>query len=466
MAFRGFAGLLVLSGAVAVACAADDSDVSGGGGTSGFGGFLPDSGSGGSGGGGGTTGGSGGASGGTGGASGGTGGASGGTGGASGGTGGATGGTGGTTGGTGGTTGGTGGATGGAGGATGGTGGATGGTGGATGGTGGATGGTGGATGGTGGTGDTTPPTVVSTSPAGGSTGVSKNTTIQVTFSEAMQVASITTSTSGTTCAGAIQVSLDNFSTCVPMSGAPTPSVGNTVFTLNPASALSSLGAYKVRVTTAAKDAAGNALTAAYTAAQAFTVRYFHTITIDGNNDFAANETFATSSAAYTAYIAWDEGYLYYAMKGPDVADAAVATKWLVAYLSGTPGSTAGLTYNTQSPTLPFSARWHVRWRTNNTFTEAQLWSGSSWGNASWNFTGDVYQSGTFVEMRVPLVDLGSPTTLAFHLGMLNEQNLAEGSYAATPSTSYADGYDPNYAKYLELALGGSVAPSASPIKP
>jgi hypothetical protein len=443
--FLGFLGLVG-------ACAADDSDLGGGGGTAGFGGGV-----GGAGGGKGGSGGSGGATGG----SGGSGGATGGSGGSTGGSGGSTGGSGGSTGGSGGSTGGSGGSTGGSGGSTGGSGGSTGGSGGSTGGSGGSTGGSGGS----GGSGDTAPPTVTATTPAPTTTGVSKSAIITVTFSEAMQVASITASTSGASCTGTIQVSSDNFATCAAMVANPVGSAGNTVFTLTPSGGLASLGAYKVRVTTGAKDAAGNALAAAYTASDAFTVRYFHTITIDGNNDFTANETFTSSSAGYVGYLAWDDGYLYIGMSGADVSSGS-SQKWFAAYLSGTPGSTSGVTYNTQQPTLPFAARWHLRWRATNDLTNTQLWSGSSWGDAGWNFAGDVYKTGSFVEIRVPLVDIGSPTTLGVHLGMLNEQASVEGTYAAVPATSYAPGYDPNYAKYLELAIGGSVAPNASPIKP
>ncbi|MBE7485200.1 MAG: Ig-like domain-containing protein [Polyangiaceae bacterium] len=456
MTLRGISGLSLTFAALALACAADDSGDLGSGGSAGFGGVV--TGGTGGGGAGGTGGGSGGATGGSGGATGGAAGAAGSSGGMAGASGGGSGGTGG---GSGGATGGSGGASGGAGGS----GGSTGGGGGSTGGSGGSTGGSGGASGGSGGSGDTTPPTVTATTPAPTTTGVAKGSNVAVTFGEAMQVASITTSTSGTSCTGTIQVSSDNFTTCVAMSAQPVASAGNTVFTVTPSGGLASLGAYKVRVTTAAKDASGNALAAVYTAADAFTVRYFHTITIDGVNDFAANETFTTSSAGYSGYLAWDNAYLYVGMSGADVG-ANSATKWLLLYFSGTPGTTTGVTYNTQQPTLPFSARWHARWRTNNSYTNAQLWSGSAWGEASWDFTGDVYQAGTFVEMRVPLVDIGSPTTLSLHMGMLNEQGSVEATYAAVPSSSHANGYDPNFGKYLELALTGSVAPNASPVKP
>ena len=286
-----------------------------------------------------------------------------------------------------------------------------------------------------------------------------------MTFSEPMQVTSISAATSGTSCTGTLQVSKDEFATCIAMSGNPVASGGNTAFTLTPSGGLASIGIYKVRVTTAAKDAAGNSLAAQYTATDPFTVRYFHTITIDGNNDFASDESFTSSSGGYTGYLAWDEGYLYVGMSGADVGSSS-ANKWVALYLGGTPGTNAGFTYNTQQPTVPFAARWHLRWRGSNDLTNTQAWTGSAWADAGWSFAGDVYKTGSFVELRIPLVDIGSPTTLSAHLGMLNDSVGVEATYAAVPSTSHSDGYDPNFGKYLELLIGGSIAPTASPIKP
>ncbi|MFO0600202.1 MAG: Ig-like domain-containing protein [Myxococcaceae bacterium] len=189
------------------------------------------------GGGGGTTGGgSGGGS-----TVGGGGGADGGGGGTTGGGGGTTGGGGGTTGGGGGTTGGGGGTTGGGGGTTGGGGGTTGGGGGTTGGGGGTTGGGGGATGGGGGMVDTTPPEVQVTTPVGGSTNVSINTTVQIVFSEPMDIASV------------LYLSTITFN-------APVWSAGNTTLTLTPTSALAFSTNYSFTIT--GKDVAQNSMTA------------------------------------------------------------------------------------------------------------------------------------------------------------------------------------------------------------
>ena len=88
---------------------------------------------------------------------------------------------------------------------------------------------------------DTTAPTVSSTSPADSDTSVSSNRTISVTFSEAIDSASVTTNTSGTTCSGTLQVSSDSFSTCVQMSPSPTVSNSYQTFTVTPSSDLSFL---------------------------------------------------------------------------------------------------------------------------------------------------------------------------------------------------------------------------------
>ena len=45
----------------------------------------------------------------------------------------------------------------------------------------------------------------------------------------------------------------------------------------------------------------------------------YHTITVDGSNDFVADETFSTSSSGFYGYITWDSSNLYIGMEGDDV---------------------------------------------------------------------------------------------------------------------------------------------------
>jgi len=99
---------------------------------------------------------------------------------------------------------------------------------------------------------DTTPPTVSTTSPANNATGITLNTSVSATFSEAMTNSTLNTASftlevyRGASVTGTVQVS------------------GNTA-TFTPTASLAGNTRYRARITTAAMDAAGNALAARYT---------------------------------------------------------------------------------------------------------------------------------------------------------------------------------------------------------
>ncbi|HVK70205.1 MAG TPA: lamin tail domain-containing protein, partial [Polyangium sp.] len=114
-------------------------------------------------------------------------------------------------------------------------------------------------------------PTVTATTPADGALDVPVGSTIAVTFSTAMNPATLTAATDTGACTGSIQISTDDFATCLGFAAAaPTMSMGNTVATLVPAPALSYFSAYKIRVTTGAQNGAGTPLAAAYTTPDGF----------------------------------------------------------------------------------------------------------------------------------------------------------------------------------------------------
>jgi hypothetical protein len=84
------------------------------------------------------------------------------------------------------------------------------------------------------------------------------------------------------------------------------------------------------------------------------------------------------------------------------------------------------------------------------------------WVDNDWDLTGDVFQAGEFVELRLARADLGSPDVVALHMSMVNETNLAEGTFAGAPAISFADGYDPDYGHHFEFDLLGSGPPFAA----
>lgn len=112
--------------------------------------------------------------------------------------------------------------------------------------------------------------TVISVNPIEGALAVPLSTSIAITFRRPALPASITVATSGTACTGSLQLSGDNFQTCVAMAAQPSALNGNLTFTATPAALLSPSAAYRLRVTTGARDADGVALAAPFTSAIGF----------------------------------------------------------------------------------------------------------------------------------------------------------------------------------------------------
>jgi len=129
-------------------------------------------------------------------------------------------------------------------------------------------------------TGFTTEISVTSTSPEDSDTSVSVSTTISVTFSEAMDTSSVTTNTSDTTCSGSLQISSDNFTTCVQMSSSPVASNSNKTFTVTPSSYLSTTTIYKIRISTVVKTSSGNGLSSKYGTSNGFTIETINAVAV------------------------------------------------------------------------------------------------------------------------------------------------------------------------------------------
>jgi hypothetical protein len=89
------------------------------------------------------------------------------------------------------------------------------------------------------------PPTVISETPINGSAGVCSNTVVTATFSEAMNPATINSTT---------------FTVTPGVSGIITHDVSNTIFTLTPSSPLAVNTVYTATIATGAQDTFGNAL--------------------------------------------------------------------------------------------------------------------------------------------------------------------------------------------------------------
>ncbi|MDP3158216.1 MAG: Ig-like domain-containing protein [Archangium sp.] len=116
-------------------------------------------------------------------------------------------------------------------------------------------------------------PTVTAALPGNGTSGVRAGAPVSFTFNTAMDVTSLIAQTSAGACTGTLQLSNDDFATCIGFAAAaPTMTLGNTVATLAPGAALTPLATYKLRVTPPARSSAQVQLAATFTQANGFTI--------------------------------------------------------------------------------------------------------------------------------------------------------------------------------------------------
>lgn len=200
----------------------------------------------------------------------------------------------------------------------------------------------------------------------------------------------------------------------------------------------------------------------------------YHTIAIDGTNDFAADEVFATTSGGYTAYATWDADNLYLGYSGSDVGNG---DRWINWYIDSDPssppdsgnGTTDAVGFNTQDWRLPFNADYQLQFRTDGQYPGLKSWNGSVWSSAS--YTGRNYVASNFVEVRIPRSEIGNPSEINILGYFINETGRGEWTYASWPAGSINDGYHSQnnnpldrFTKWYHFTLVAGVAPNQGPV--
>jgi hypothetical protein len=191
----------------------------------------------------------------------------------------------------------------------------------------------------------------------------------------------------------------------------------------------------------------------------------YKTISIDGIKDFSPDETVEGTSGS-TWYFTWDASYLYLGAENADVGNISSTTRWLLWYVDTDPrltpsqgsGTVTGVMYNTQRPTLPFTANYHLRWKVNDSYFDLQTFNGSAW--ESGNQSGlQRSRSGNFMELRIPRENIGSPDQVYICAMAINETGGAEWTYYIVPPLQ-SDGYNPALAHFLGFTLDPGRSPN------
>ena len=199
----------------------------------------------------------------------------------------------------------------------------------------------------------------------------------------------------------------------------------------------------------------------------------YHTITIDGTNDFDTDEDFTTSTNGYTAYCTWDQNNLYLGYTGSAIGSEESSGKWIIWFIDVDPqespktgnGTDDAPSFNTQDWTLPFYADYFFQYRTDEGYYALKSWNGSSWQSSSFNGSMWDNDGANYFELRLPLSDIGSPNKIYILGYFINEASGSEWTFASWPDNSLdgGDGYKSpgNFSHWYGYNLENNVSPDA-----
>ena len=119
---------------------------------------------------------------------------------------------------------------------------------------------------------DNLAPSVSSTSPSDSDTFVSVSSSISVTFNKSMNSQTVTTNIIDTSCSETLQVSYDNFVSCIKMKTSPLITNSNQTYIITPYDNLSLATNYKIKVTYGVEDTSGKLMKNEYETLNGFNI--------------------------------------------------------------------------------------------------------------------------------------------------------------------------------------------------
>ncbi|MBF0236666.1 MAG: Ig-like domain-containing protein [SAR324 cluster bacterium] len=136
---------------------------------------------------------------------------------------------------------------------------------------------------------DENTPVVVGVAPVDAAISVASNSSISVTFSEPMDISSVTGNIISEVCSGTVQISKDDFISCVKLSASMIATNQNQTFSFSPATPLNP-GLYKIKITTGVRDVYGNHLGSDQIQTKGFSVRIASWSSISSNYSLGENK--------------------------------------------------------------------------------------------------------------------------------------------------------------------------------
>lgn len=193
---------------------------------------------------------------------------------------------------------------------------------------------------------------------------------------------------------------------------------------------------------------------------------YRHTIVVDGVNDFTGGEAFATTTSGQEVYFTWDDTHLYVGCSGSTM-DAMSVTEFIVLYFDTDPGSglgaSSGRILAVQEPAFLSDFRPDFMLTLSLDFSTLGF---SAYAGAAWSpvTSGAVHAAGGgYLEMSIPLSDLGDPAALRTTFAVIVTDLFSEWTYVGAPETIFTDGYDPDYQDHLDFDFSSEFPPNYEP---
>ncbi len=189
----------------------------------------------------------------------------------------------------------------------------------------------------------------------------------------------------------------------------------------------------------------------------------YHTITIDGTNDFNSDENLTTSTSGYVDYFTWDANNIYFGISGSDVdTEGKVSFIYIDTDPQATPsdgsGSTSSINWSV-THTFPFTANWAFAYKVQSGDDYWNLRKYDGGWQADQSFTGSVGLGTDYLEVSIPRSDIGSPDEIYITIFMQNDDG--SWTWSAAPSDAITDGNGSHtFAHYLGYTLDDGYSPN------